>query len=124
MGNRRRNRRGAFERKIPAYGDRALRVLMGRDLSARGMRVEGAQVEVGDRLHLAIWGEVGESPLLVWATARRDDREDGIALIFDDLDLEAGQELEKLVARLPAVEPLSGGEAAAMGTVVSEVLES
>ncbi len=121
---RRMNRRGAYVRKIPAYGERALRVLVGRDLSAQGMRVEHVDLSIGDRLHLAIYGDAGKDPLLVWARADRDDHEGGIVLIFDELEPAIGRELEKLVARLPAVESLAGGEVAAMGTVVSEILDS
>jgi hypothetical protein len=35
-----------------------------------------------------------------------------------------GEQLEKVVAGLPAVESLHDDEAAAMGTVVTEILES
>ncbi len=120
---RRTSRRGAYVRNIPAYGERALRVLVGRDLSARGMRVEHADLSIGDRLHLAIYGDAGNEPLLVWASADRDDHEGGMVLIFEELEPAIGCELEKLVARLPSVESLTGGEVAAMGTVVSEILD-
>ena len=120
---RRTSRRGAYVRNIPAYGERALRVLVGRDLSARGMRVEHADLSIGDRLHLAIYGDAGNEPLLVWASADRDDHEGGMVLIFDELEPAVGRELEKLIARLPSVESLTGGEVAAMGTVVSEILD-
>ena len=121
--DRRLNRRAAYVRKIPAYGERALRVLLGRDLSAQGMRVERMDIANGDRLRLAIYGEAGKPPILVWATADRDDGEGGTVLIFEELEPAAGHELEKLVARLPSVEPLAGGEIAAMGTVVGEILD-
>ena len=55
---RRRNRRGAYPQTVPAFGNRALRVLVGRDLSVGGMRIERLPgLEVGDRLHLAIYGD-------------------------------------------------------------------
>jgi hypothetical protein len=121
--DRRRNRRGAYERKIPAFGDSALRVLVGRDLSARGMRVERAELEIGDRVHVAIYGEAGDEPMLVWGTATRKDEEGRVTLLFDELELDIAHALEKLVSRLPAVEPLRDGETAAMGTVMSEIVE-
>ncbi len=120
--DRRLNRRAAYVREIPAYGERALRVLVGRDLSAQGMRVERMDVANGDRFRLAIYGEAGKDPILVWATADRDDGEGGTVLIFEELESAAAHELEKLVARLPSVEPLAGGEIAAMGSVVGEIL--
>ena len=121
--DRRRDRRGAYERKIPAFGDSALRVLVGRDLSARGMRVERAGLEIGDRVHMAIYGEACDEPMFVWGTATRTDEQDRVTLIFDELDLDIRHALEKLVARLPTVEPLRDGESAAMGTVIIKIVE-
>jgi hypothetical protein len=121
--DRRRHRRGTYERKVPAFGDSALRVLVGRDLSARGMRVERAELEIGDRVHVAIYGEAGDEPMLVWGTATRKDEEGRVTLLFDELEVDIAHALEKLVAKLPAVEPLLDGETAAMGTVMSEIVE-
>jgi len=123
LANRRQVRRAAFAAKVPAFGDRALRVLVGRDLSVEGMRVEASpDLTVGDRLHLAIYGDPGEEPMLVWATVERDDGERGIAIAFDDLHPVAAAKLEKLVISLPAVESLHDEETEAMGTVISEML--
>ena len=80
---RRRNRRGSYEKKVPAFGTRALRVLVARDLSQGGMRVERfSGLEVGDRLHLAIYGAADHEPFLVWATvhARRRRERHGAGL--------------------------------------------
>ena len=121
--DRRRDRRGIYERKIPAFGDAALRVLVGRDLSARGIRVEGAELEIGDRVHMAIYGEACDEPIFVWGTATRKDEQDRVILLFDELELDLTHALEKLVARLPAVEPLRDGESAAMGTVIIEIVD-
>jgi hypothetical protein len=121
--DRRRGRRAAFAAKVPAFGSRALRVLVGRDISAHGMRVEASpDLAIGDRLHLAIYGDPGEEPFLVWATVARDDGEKGVAITFDDLHPVVATQLEKLVAALPAVESLHDDEAEAMGTVISEIL--
>ncbi len=121
--DRRTSERRSFASKVPAFGERALRVLVGRDLSAGGMRVERFPgLELGDRMHLAIYGEPGSEPILVWASVNRDDGERGVALVFDELHPLIGERLEKLVAALPAVESLHDDEAAAMGTVMSEIL--
>lgn len=121
--DRRRHRRGTYERKVPAFGDSALRVLVGRDLSSRGMQVECTELEIDDRVHVAIYGEAGEEPMLVWGTATRKDEEGRVTLLFDELEADIAHALEKLVARLPAVESLRDGESAAMGTVISEIIE-
>ena len=121
--NRRQIRRAAFEAKVPAFGSRALRVLVGRDLSVEGMRVETSpDLTVGDRLHLAIYGDPEEEPFLLWATVDRDDGEKGMAISFDELHPVVATKLEKLVTSLPAVESLNDEEAEAMGTVISEML--
>jgi len=121
---RRRAPRGSYARRVPAFGDRAMRVLVARDLSLGGMRVERlGGLSLGDRLHLAIYGHAEEEPTLVWATASRDDGIEGIALVFDDVTPETARRLEKVLVGLPAVESLHDDEARAMGTVVTEILE-
>ena len=123
--DRRRRQRVAFGQKVPAFGGRALRVLVGRDLSTGGMRIERLpDLEIGDRLHLAVYGRRGEEPLLIWATVARDDGDEGMGVVFDELHPIVAETLEKLVAALPAVESLRGDEADAMGTVVSEILDA
>jgi hypothetical protein len=120
---RRRHARGAYSQTIPAFGNRALRVLVGRDLSVGGMRIQPQpEVELGDRLHLAIYGEPGEEPLLVWGSVERSDGQRGLVIRFDPLGADAEARLEKLVAGLPAVESLHDSEAEAMGTVLSEIV--
>lgn len=122
-GDRRGARRAAYVQTVPAFGKRALRVLVGRDLSVGGMRIDPLPgLKVGDRLHLAIYGDAGESPFLVWGSVRRDDGENGMALAFDELPGEVAARLERLVGSLPAVESLHDTEAQAMGTVMSEIL--
>lgn len=123
VDNRRQIRRAAFEAKVPAFGSRALRVLVGRDLSIEGMRVEASpELEVGDRLHLAIYGNPDEEPFLLWATVERDDGERGMAITFDELHPVLAGKLEALVGSLPSVESLHDDEADAMGTVIGEML--
>ena len=122
---RRRSPRGAFSRRVPAFGDRAMRVLVARDLSIGGMRVEHLSgLGVGDRLHLAIYGSAADDPTLVWATVARDDGHEGIALVFDDVTAAAAERIEKVLVDLPAIESLHDDEARAMGTVMTEILEA
>ena len=115
--------RATYELTVPAFGKRALRVLVGRDLSVGGMRIERLPaLEVGDRLHLAVYGSAEEAPFLVWGTVTRDDGEAGMGVVFDLLEPEIARRLERLVTSLPAVESLHDGEVEAMGTVVTEIL--
>lgn len=123
--DRRTTPRHDYDRKVPAFGDRAMRVLVARDLSMGGMRVEpDTGLELGDRIHLAIYGAADEEPFLVWATVTRDDGEDGMALVFENVHEVVAQQLEAVVATLPAVESLHDDEVRAMGTVITEILES
>ncbi len=88
-----------------------------------GMRIAHySDLEVGDRLHLAIYGDVDEEPLLIWGTVSRNDGDRGMGLIFDPIHPTVAEKLEKLVTNLPAVESLHDDEAAAMGTVLTEIL--
>jgi hypothetical protein len=101
------------------------RVLVGRDLSPGGMRVDPDPVLTpGQRLRLAVYGAAREEPFLVKARVIRSDAKDGAALQFEELDAETSRRVERLVALLPSVESLRDGEAGSVGTVVSEVLET
>ena len=123
-GERRTTERRPYPEKVPAFGTRALRVLVGRDLSVGGMRIETqSELEIGDRLHLAIYGSPGDEPFLVWGTLVRKDGERGMAVEFDEVHEVVAEQLEKLIASLPSVESLHDDEAAAMGTVLTEVLD-
>ena len=122
---RRRSRRGSYEKKVPAFGTRALRVLVARDLSQGGMRVERfSGLEVGDRLHLAIYGAADHEPFLVWATVIATTARTAWRWSSTRCSPQLAEQLEKVVADLPAVESLHDDEAHAMGTVVTEILES
>jgi hypothetical protein len=121
--DRRRQTRAAYSQTIPAFGERALRVLVGRDLSVRGMRVlPQPELWIGDHLQLAVYGEAGEAPMLIWGRVDRSDDDRGAVILFDPLEAPTQARLERLVASLPAVESLHDSEAEAMGTVLSEIL--
>ena len=121
--DRRRERRAVYSQTIPAFAERALRVLVGRDLSVGGMRVERhSELWLGDHLQLAIYGEAGVDPMLIWGHVERSDGDNGLVIRFDPLDEATQTRLERLVSSLPAVESLSDSEAEAMGTVLSEIL--
>lgn len=123
VDDRRSERRGAYSQTIPAFGERALRVLVGRDLSAGGMRVERhSDLWLGDHLQLAIYGDAGEEPMLVWGRVERSDGDESLVIRFDPLDETTQARLERLVSNLPAVESLQEGEAEALGTVLGEIL--
>ena len=99
-------------------------MLMGRDLSVGGMRVEPhPELEMGKTLQLAIYGAPREEPFLVRATVVRNDGDEGVGLSFDQIEGSVAARLESLVAGLPSVESLRGGETDALGSIVSRILQ-
>jgi hypothetical protein len=119
---RRKHERVVFEKEVIGLSEEAATVLVGRDLSVGGMRVEdNPQLEVGMRLRLAVFGAPREEPILVRAEVMRAD-DGSTALRFVDVGAEAGARLEKLVAHLPSVEPLDQEEADGLGAVVSRIV--
>ncbi len=121
--NRRGTPRGHFPTVLRVNrADRPL-ALVGRDLSARGMRIERhPELALGDRFRLALHGPTLARPLTLDAAVVRDDAEQGLALAFIGVSRETAASLEKLVACLPDVESLEDGELAGLGTVLSEIL--
>jgi hypothetical protein len=119
---RRRASRHAYAgRRVVALGEQAARVLIGRDLSVGGMRVERApNLEPGQVLQLAIHVSAGETPLVVRAEVVRDDGERGFALRFCDLSSSAERYLGKMVGALPVLED---GAERGDGLVVSEIID-
>jgi hypothetical protein len=122
---RRRQRRGRYaNRVVAAAADGSVhRVLIGRDLSAGGMRIDQQKdLAVGSMLRIALYDNTRETPVVVVATVTRDDGKKGLALTFENLAAGAAAHLERLVAALPPVERLQDGETGALGTIVSEIL--
>lgn len=121
--DRRASERRSFAVPVVARAEGERRVLIGRDLSTRGMRVEPhSDVRVGDSLRLALHGAESGEPIVVDAAVNRDDGDAGLALRFERLSGEAARELDKLVACLPDLDSLREGEAFGLGAVVGEVL--
>ena len=112
-------------RVVAAAADGSLhRVLIGRDLSAGGMRVDRQKdLGVGSTLRIALYDPTRETPVVVMATVLRDDGEHGLALRFDDLAPEIADapraDRRGAAARSSASRTARLGS---MGTVVSEIL--
>jgi hypothetical protein len=123
--DRRQHARGAFSGTVVATSGGTRTVLMGRDLSAGGMRIERIPgIEVGDGFRLALYGPSPLEPFEIAAHVVRDDGEDGLALAFDDdMPAHVAEALEKLVACLPEVESLEDDESHGMGAVLSEIVD-
>ncbi len=123
LPERRSEPRRAYERRVVAEGEDAARVLLGRDLSSGGMRVElEPDLRIGERLRLALHVEPGRPPLEVEGWVARDDGRLGLLVRFVGLDAGRADYLEQMLDRLPV---LDTGHAPddAEGVVVSEILE-
>ncbi len=121
--NRRKHQRAAFEREVVMLDDEASRVLVGRDISRGGMRVDAAPgIEEGRLLSLAIYGAAREEPFIVKARVLRREGE-AAALVFEQITTQAAERLDAMVGDLPSVESLEDGELGSVGTVVSQILE-
>lgn len=119
---RRRSRRASYKRSVLAAGAGVARTVIGRDLSAGGMRVApDSSLWVGDELKLAVYGRAGRKPLLVKAVIARDDGDAGCVLQFRNLAAAAVAELEKIVAALPSLKGWSPGSRP--NVVISEIVE-
>jgi hypothetical protein len=115
--------RGQFESPLVAEGQNGRVVLIGRDLSAGGMRIErGGHLELGDRFRIGLHSPVAGEPFVVQAEIIRDDGDEGFALVFDKVAPRVAVELEKLVACLPDVESLDDGEIGGLGAILSEIM--
>jgi hypothetical protein len=122
--DRRKHERVPYRREIVSIDQEAEAVLMGRDLSLGGMRVDPHPgVKVGDLLRLAIYGSPREEPFVVHAHVVRREADGGFGLKFEQLGPNLSARLESVVARLPAVESLEQEEADRLGSVVSRILE-
>ena len=96
---RRRDPRIPYDRRVVALGEEAARVLVGRDLSQGGMRIAASDaVDLGDTLRVALHCGTEMEPLVLLATADRDDGEEGTVLGFHDLTDGQKDHLEKIIA--------------------------
>jgi hypothetical protein len=113
--------RHELNRHAIALGDEAARVLMGRDISARGMSVDANPLlVVGERLRLAIHVNGLKVPMVLRAVAIRDDGDCGMALRFLDVTKEAQRALNEAAKNLPVCEP--DDSETAQGYIMSEIL--
>jgi hypothetical protein len=122
---RRKEPRAHYTGEVVQLDGEAQSVLVGRDISATGMRVEpNANLQPGASLRLAVYGAAREQPFMLRARVIRNEGPNGVAIAFENLAPAVAKRIERLVASLPAVEPLQGGESDALGAVIGQVLEA
>lgn len=123
---RRRASRKQYGSRVIALDPKATRVLLGRDISTGGMRVDASSenLAVGDHLRLALHVQAHRAPLVVDARVERDDGARGMVLRFLGLDDDQGKALAETVDHLPPIEFDQAAEAEGRELVVSEILPS
>jgi hypothetical protein len=121
-GERRTGHRHSYDKRIVALGDQATRVLLGRDISTGGMRVDSTSaLSVDESLQIALHSSGRNEPVIVQARVLRDDGDSGIVLQFENVDDGCIEALQELIADLPVEDPQS--EEAHSGIVVSEIID-
>jgi hypothetical protein len=101
--------------------EEAARVLMGRDLSRGGMRVDpNPRLAVGMKLKLAVHAETREMPLILDAVVDRDDGERGLVLRFCEPSAELSRYLDYVIHALPLVIDDDDDE----GCLIAELVEA
>lgn len=117
----RTSERHRLERRVVALGEEATRVLMGRDISIGGMRIDpNPSLAVGMVLQLAVHAGSRPAPLVLHAQVSRDDGERGLVLRFRGLSVDAIRYLIEVIDELPLIDVDHGGR----GCLVTEILRS
>jgi c-di-GMP-binding flagellar brake protein YcgR len=121
---KRLNARARYHKQVTAVEGGDAYMILCLDLSVGGMRVEPVEgLCMGAKLNLAIQLNGPQEPVMVEATVVRDDGENGLALRFDWIASEAKRHIERLLATLPAIEPLQD-DARRQGTILATRLPS
>ncbi len=118
----RRHRRSVYRKRVIALSEAGARVVLGRDLSVGGMRLEAAaDLEHGEVLTVALHGAPLDGPLVVRARVVRRGVSRESVLRFIELDDVAREALGKLVADGPEIESLGPQSGISRRTVVTTV---
>jgi hypothetical protein len=121
--NRRAGPRRPLKRHFVAMTEEATRVLIGRDISLGGMRIDPhPTLSISDELSIAVHLRALEAPMLIQARVERDDGDRGMLLQFHDLPEETAKRLDRIVDILPILAVDEAAEADE-AVVVSEILE-
>lgn len=118
-------RRGAarrsYDKRIVALGEAATRVLLGRDISTGGMRVDpGSSLELDETVKLALHAGARSEPVVVRARVVRDDGDAGLVLQFELEAERQVEQLEKLLAHLPMLDGSAENE---QGVMLGEIVD-
>jgi hypothetical protein len=127
---RRGDARHTFDRRVIALGEQATRVLVGRDISHGGMRVDPSpMLHLGQELQIAIHVPGNDSPLVLEVRVERVDREEGgseggMLLRFLDPSPTAAEYLAGVLEGLPQIQTTSSADGPGAVHLISEIVDS
>jgi hypothetical protein len=122
---KRRTPRHAYRKRVIALAESGARVLLARDLSLGGLRVEAAAgLTPGARVDVALHGSPLPRPLVLRARVIRRGVTGDVVLRFDALDAAAREWLTKLLADQPEIEALGPVRAPSRRRLVARLLGS
>ncbi|MEE8581387.1 MAG: PilZ domain-containing protein, partial [Myxococcota bacterium] len=118
----RRNPRGTYRHTLPAIIDQLPHIVVGRDLSTRGMRIDpDSELDLGTTLRVALHRGSDKPPILVEGIVVRDDGGGGLIVSFAEGSADQERALEELTRDLPALESLSHKDDSTAGLVFSSI---
>jgi hypothetical protein len=114
--------RGVYGEEVAIFGlDNC--ILIGRDLSSRGIRVDPhPALKIDSTLRLALAGAGDAKQIMVDARVIRDDGENGVALHFDWVEPRSEESLRLLIERLPTIEAPTANPKQSSGIVLTSVI--
>jgi hypothetical protein len=99
---RRKEPRALYTGEVVHLDGEAQSVLVGRDISPTGMRIEpNPALEPGASLRLAVYASAREQPFMVRARVLRNDGPDGVAIAFDNPAAAVAKRIEVLESEAP-----------------------
>jgi len=114
--------RGVYDKEVPIFGSDNY-VLIGRDLSQGGLRVDPhPALKIGATLGLVLGGATDAEPVRVDARVIRDDGKNGVALHFDWIEPGSEKRLRFLIEQLPAIEAPTANAKQRTGIVLTSVI--
>lgn len=120
---RRQSVRRPYRQRVVALDEQAARVVVGRDLSFGGMRIDpNPALRIGDVLKVALHAGAEAVPIVVLAAVDRDEGEAGLVLVFSELAAGQRERLEKILAAASAIQSADVEDGSSGSLIVGELL--
>ena len=122
--DRRRRTRRPYLKPVPSHRCGRGKVLMARNLSALGMKIEPMpHLDLGQEIELVLHGPGLIEPLRLAAQVARDDGIEGLVLAFQAMSPEQLHRVHQLVDGLPLVESLESDSKRLQGAILAELVD-